>query len=457
MKTDLTLRAKALRPRLGVVVTMWSHEDGADYATRLVDLFPRSAPADQVEIIAYPTLLESEAQIPRIVEFFTDKTLDALCLIPGNFTLDHVMPLMAQAMNLPTVLWGLPNGEAWGALIAVQQTVFPFKELGLPYRFVIGELGDRSAWERMLPYLRGSALMQRLKGLRIGLMGWRAQGMSDMAFDELALRETFGVQVVNVGLSRYTRTCQAISDEAIEQAWREISLSFRTANLRDDMWRVGVRSYLAMEHLVAEEGLHAVTMECFPDHLGEPCLGFCLLNDEGIAAACESDVAAAVVMAAGQILSGEPCFHTDIFKFDAGSNTMVMGHCGNLPRALAADPEHVELAEMRGFGTLSSGPTVRAGPIVRATMKPGPVTAVNLVGRRGTLRLCAMEGEVLPYEIEHQGSWAKVAFPFDLTATLERIGNAGFGHHFVLIRGHIGRAMREWCSLLNVDHLSFTS
>jgi hypothetical protein len=32
--------AGKLRPRLGVVVTTWSPESGADFARRLIDLFP---------------------------------------------------------------------------------------------------------------------------------------------------------------------------------------------------------------------------------------------------------------------------------------------------------------------------------------------------------------------------------------------------------------------------------
>jgi L-fucose isomerase-like protein len=182
------------------VVTTWSHESGAAYARELVSLFPQHAPPS-IDVLPCPTLLESEADIPAIVDFFAAHNPDLLCLIPGNFTLDHIMPLLAQALKLPTVLWGLPTLEAWGALVAVQQTVFPFKELNLPFRFVTGRLDDPEVWETVVPYAQAAFMQQRLRGLRIGMMGWRAQGMSDVVFDELALREAFGVQIVNLGLT----------------------------------------------------------------------------------------------------------------------------------------------------------------------------------------------------------------------------------------------------------------
>ncbi len=435
-----------LSPRLGVVITSWPHEDGHEYALSLVEGFAGNAPTGQVELITSPKLLQSESDIPGIVGFFADKKLDALCLVPGNFTLDHIMPLLANAINLPTVLWGIPTRQAWGALVAIQQTMFPFYELGMRYRFVVGDVGDARAWEKTIAYARGAALVQRLKGLRVGLMGWRAQGMSDVVFDELALRSVFGVQVVNVGLTRYTRTVDAVSGEQVERAWRALRPEFDLAGAPEEVALYGVRGYLALKQLVAEENLGALTVECFHDHLGGPCLGCSLCNDEGVAASCESDVPGAVLMAAGQILSGGPTFHVDILNTDLQASSAIMHHCGNLPRRLASERGPIKLRPIpEHIGPGAYGPTIQA------TMKAGPVTVTNLVGRKGTMRVCAMEAETIAHELEFPGSAAKVVFPFDLGEGLEALGNAGFGHHFVLIRGHLARELAEWCRLLDID------
>ena len=216
-------QSQMLRPRLGTIVTSWPHEDGADYARSMVDLFSRAAPSDEIEAITYPTVYQHERQIPDVVDFFADKALDGVCIVPGNFTLDHVMPLLAEALGLPAVLWGLADYEAWGALVGLQQTLVPFKELGMPFRFIVGRLNDRKAWDKVVLYARASALVQRMKGLRVGLMGFRAEGMSDVMFDELALRETFGLQVVNVGLTRYARTVDSVPQAEVEVAWANMA------------------------------------------------------------------------------------------------------------------------------------------------------------------------------------------------------------------------------------------
>ena len=439
--------AGKLRPRLGVVVTTWSPESGADFARRLIDLFPQTAPGAEVEVVSCPRMLESEADVAPIQSYFADKKLDAVCLIPGNFTLDHVMPLLAQAIRLPALLWALPGREAWGALVAIQQTVFPFKELGLPYKFVTGKLDDAKVWARALPFLRACGVVHHLQGLRLGVMGWRAEGMSDVVFDEIALRKTFGIQLVNVGLTRYTRTLQAIPEDEVQVAWREISPVFDTSRLPEKVGLDGARSYLTLKRLASEENLQAVTLECFHDHLGGPCLAFCLMNDQGIPAPCENDVHAAILMAAGQLLSGEPTFHADIVEADYDRNTAVMHHCGNLPLRLAATGPKPGLKPIRE----TAGPGA-SGPTIQAWMKAGPATAVNLVGGAGGLRIAALEGEILAEKVDLPGSGALMAFPYDLAASLEAMGYAGYGHHFVIVTGHIGDELAEWCALSGVTH-----
>jgi len=438
----------ALRPRLGVVITSWPHEDGAEYARSLVHSFPQTAPAGQVEIVISPTVLEGERDIPKIKAYFAANPIEALMLVPGNFTLDHIMALLAGEIGLPTVLWGIPTQQAWGALVCAQQAIFPMKELGLKYRFVIGELGSEKVWGKVLPYLRGAAMVKRMRGLRVGLMGWRAQGMSDMAFDELALREVFGVQVVNIGLTRYTREVDAIPEPQVELAWQGMRGGFDTSNVQEQVAHYGVRSYLALKQLQESEDLQAVSVECFHDHLGGPCLGCSRLNDDGIAASCEADVTGAVVMAAGQILTGEPTFHVDALKVDLSKNSAIWHHCGNMPRRLAENPERMgmrAIPEHIGPGAY--------GPVIQATMKPGPVTAVNLVGRRGNMRVCALEGEVISHQLEFPGSAAKVLHPYDLADAFEKIGNAGFGHHFALAQGYLGKELEEWCGLLGIEYM----
>jgi L-arabinose isomerase len=46
-----------------------------------------------------------------------------------------------------------------------------------------------------------------------------------------------------------------------------------------------------------------------------------------------------------------------------------------------------------------------------------------------------------------------VLFPFSLAEALENLGNAGYGHHFALVQGHVGLELNEWCQLSGIGYL----
>jgi len=173
-----------------------------------------------------------------------------------------------------------------------------------------------------------------------------------------------------------------------------------------------------------------------------------MLNNQGIAAPCENDVLAAILMAGSQLLSGEPTFHTDIVEADYTENYAVFHHCGNLPTGLVSPSDKPGLKPIRE----TAGPGAY-GPTIQAWMKPGPVTAANMVGGQDGLRMCALEGETRVMKSDLPGSGAWVTFSYDLARALETLGNRGYGHHFVLIQGHVGRELAAWCELADIKYL----
>lgn len=150
----------------------------------------------------------------------------------------------------------------------------------------------------------------------------------------------------------------------------------------------------------------------------------------------------ALPMAAGQLLAGEPMIHVDIIRADLSKDTAVLRHCGNLPRRLAETPDRGGLRPIPKY--IDPG---AHGPMTQTMMAPGPMTIANLEGCRGTMRLCDMDAEAAAYGLEFPRFGRKVVFPWSLAQTFEQIGNVGFGHHFVVKRGHLTRELREWRQL----------
>jgi L-arabinose isomerase len=87
---------------------------------------------------------------------------------------------------------------------------------------------------------------------------------------------------------------------------------------------------------------------------------------------------------------------------------------------------------------------------VRFTSKPGPITYVNLVGRKGNYRLCALQGEALPTEMVFEGNPMKIALYAPLKEIWEVVDRFGFGHHWMAAYGHHVSVIAELCKLIGI-------
>ncbi|MCD6509024.1 MAG: hypothetical protein J7L11_01340 [Thermoprotei archaeon] len=91
------------------------------------------------------------------------------------------------------------------------------------------------------------------------------------------------------------------------------------------------RMYLAMKKLVNDKKADGITIDClslFSKGLlpAYPCIGFSLLNNEGIPAACEGDVYSLFTMFIFKYLANLPSFISDPV-FDTAKNTVIHAHC----------------------------------------------------------------------------------------------------------------------------------
>jgi L-fucose isomerase-like protein len=129
----------------------------------------------------------------------------------------------------------------------------------------------------------------------------------------------------------------------------------------------GARLHLALKQAARDQHLDAFAAECWtglPRELGlNPCLGFV---EDAYTLACEGDVVLAVSLLIVRYLTGTRAYVGDLYDLDLdGRLTLV--HCGG-PASLAANNAAVvlaksELAQQRGFETITCRPRLPAGPV----------------------------------------------------------------------------------------------
>ena len=169
-----------------------------------------------------------------------------------------------------------------------------------------------------------------------------------------------------------------------------------------------------------------------------------MLNDDGIASACEADIYGALSMWMGMKLSGEPVFFGDPVSMDEEENTITFWHCG----AAACS-----LARKDTGAVVGVHPNRKIGPAMDFGCEAFPEATVFRVGREpdGSFRFFITEGSVLDKPKQFIGT--SIVFEADTSA--EDIINEsvldGFEPHFVVIKGHHADTLEALADMLGID------
>jgi L-fucose isomerase-like protein len=181
--------------------------------------------------------------------------------------------------------------------------------------------------------------------------------------------------------------------------------------------------------------------------MGRLCLAGSLLADEDVVVGCEADMNSTVAMHILTRLTGQPVHNTDGLGVDLDENSIVFSHCGNGSTTLAETPESVEAAHVR---------LMHRGCCLLFPGKPGPVTLVNLVGRRGTYRIGIAVGEAVSTDMVFAGNPTKVIFANGARRYLDAVAEAGLGHHWMIGYGDVRPQLTELAALIGMPCIDCT-
>ena len=99
---------------------------------------------------------------------------------------------------------------------------------------------------------------------------------------------------------------------------------------------------------------------------------------------------------------------------------------------------------------------MQQGACVLFAGRPGPVTLVNLVGRRGTYRMGVACGKAIPTGMVFAGNPTKVVLEGGVQHYLDVIAREGLGHHWMIGYGDVRKPLRDLCVLLGIPCVECT-
>jgi L-fucose isomerase-like protein len=165
------------------------------------------------------------------------------------------------------------------------------------------------------------------------------------------------------------------------------------------------------------------------------------MNDRGIAAACELDVANAITMAGLTLASGRSAACLDWNNnYGDALDKCILFHCGPVPQSMMTGKgqivDHPMFAKSFGAGC---GYGCNTGRIA-----PTPMTFASAKTENGKLCFYLGEGEITadPIQKEFFGCGGVARIP-NLQDVLQVVGYQGYRHHVSVTPGHVAQAVHE--------------
>ena len=208
------------------------------------------------------------------------------------------------------------------------------------------------------------------------------------------------------------------------------------------------RLYKAYAEFVKERGIGLIASRCWPDFFtsfGTPvCTVLGMLNDLGVAAACEADMYGALSMWIGQRLSGKAAFFGDPVSLDEEKNTITFWHCGMAACSLARE----DTGACAGLHC-----NRKIGPTLEFGCKAEKEVTIFRIGKKadGTFRFFIAGGEALDKPQQFYGTSIVVKTESPSFDVVNNSVKAGWEPHFAVAMGDIKEELKSLANMLRIE------
>jgi L-fucose isomerase-like protein len=283
-------------------------------------------------------------------------------------------------------------------------------------------------------------VVKGIKGMAVGAIGARTTPFKTVRIDEVTLQR-HGVTVETFDLSDIFRRVRDVRPEDDTYTAKAAALRAFTSweKVPDAAFDNLVRLGVVLDRLAQEAKLDAIAIRCWTEmqqQLGiSPCVVMGLLNQTGLASACEVDTGNAVMMRVLQLASYCPAALMDWNNnYGDEDNKCILFHCGPAPASLMDGrgrvTDHSILANAVGHG---QGYGCNVG-----RLRPGDFTFGSLMTDEGKVKVYLGEGRITqdPIPDDFFGV-AGVAEIENLQDILLHVGSQGHRHHVSITAGRV--------------------
>ena len=456
-----------VRPKVGLLV-MALLEDDYNKTAHMRE--PARAAAQEIADllgtygdVVHAGLVEEEHQAAAAARLFNAEDVDIIVAMELAYTKGIVPARALIDTTAPVLVWNAQRiarlGEDDGfdvvmlnsGMAGMPELTAVLLRTGRDFTMVTSRLDDTAGRKKVADVIAAAGVRRRLRTARVGLVGHPFEGMTDLMFDGLSLRQDIGPVVWPLEPEKIAVRFGEIPQAEVDAAVAAERARF-TVDMEPALFERSVRLALALESVAREHRFDAFTafdqVWLTDPRVGViPSYGTGRLCELGIPASPEGDVNCAVAQLVMTELAGQATT-VENYVIDFQNNAVMFSHDGHGNPALATPGEvkvkhSIYYQGVHGFG---------AG--FEFAYQPGPVTNLALVTMgENQWRFVISEGEFLPFP-PRPISAPQTLFRHD-TLPIDEWCNewcaAGAPHHMAAAQGRWTGQLLEVARMLGIE------
>ena len=358
--------------------------------------------------------------------------------------------------SCPVLLWALREPVTDGGRLRLNSLTGSFSAANAYMNFGKGQAGfifgspeEENVRKTISAAISAAYIKFSLKNLKMAQIGHTPEGFGFGRALDIELLKNFGAALESVESRELINRAKSYTDEEaapyLEDAKKRINglSDINEKNVRDF-----ARLYKAYAEYAKEHNIGALASRCWPDFFtdfGTPvCAVLSVMNDLGVASACEADLYGALSMYIGSVLTKRSVFFGDPASMDEKEGTITFWHCGMAPCSLARK----DTGACAGLHcNRHIGPTLEFG------CRAEDEVTIFRIGRKpdGTFRFFIEEGRALDAPKQFYGTSVVVKTKKDPEKIVTEAIKAGFEPHYAVIFGDTAKELEMLAEMLGME------
>lgn len=393
-------------------------------------------------------VLYAESDVDAVVARMREEKVDAIFLINGNFGNEEAAAMVAEALNVPVLLWGPqddvfdPDGmrytDSQCGLFGMSRQL---QRYNIPFTYIENcRVADEIFTEGFRSFVSVACMVKNFRGMRIAQVGMRPKPFCSVIFNEGELMQRFGMHVIPVNMAvvidKYNRILQE-RDAELEEGAKLLEQRYVMDDLTPPLLKKIYAFVLLYQELFKEYRVDVISSECWTAMQlavgAMPCTAYSVLADMGYIVSCESDLHGAITMAllSSAALGKHPPFFGEFtVRHPEDRNVELLWHCGPFAYSLKKPECEAKQVNMRQW----------------FQVKDGKYTIARFDQDDGNYKLLAgtCESADGPYTL---GTYLWARFE-NLPAWEKKLIYGPYIHHMAEVEGDYTVEIREFCKYI---------